>query len=54
MGLGAGIVIHKRIGKVPKPKCGWTPGNYKYMGPYNPLDKQREYDKNTVRLLNGM
>ena len=47
MGWGAGIDIHKLIGKVRKPKSGWTPGQYKYMGPYNPLDKQLEYDKNT-------
>ena len=37
---GAGIDIHKLIGKEPKPKAAWTPGNYKYMGPYNPLDEQ--------------
>ena len=42
-----GLDIHKAIGKIPKPKAGWTPGRYKYMGPYNPLDKQLEYDKNT-------
>ena len=44
---GSAIDIHKLIGKLPKPKSGWTPGNYKYMGPYNPLNKQLEYDKNT-------
>ena len=44
---GAGVDIHKLIGKIPKPKAGWTPGKYKYMGPYNPLDKQLEYDRNT-------
>ena len=44
---GDGFDIHKLIGKLPKPKSGWTPGKYKYMGPYNPLDKQLEYDKNT-------
>ena len=47
MGWGRGIDIHKWIGKLPKPKSGWTPSKYKYMGPYNPLDKQLEYDKNT-------
>ena len=47
MGWGAGLDIHKAIGKLPKPKSGWTPSNYKYMGPYNPLDKQLEYDKET-------
>ena len=28
---GRGIDIHKWIGKIPKPKAGWTPGKYKYM-----------------------
>ena len=44
---GGSLDIHKLIGKLPKPKSGWTPSNYKYMGPYNPLDKQLEYDKDT-------
>lgn len=39
---GKEIDIHKAIGKIPKSKTGWTPGKYKYMGLYNPLDKQRE------------
>ena len=34
----------KIFGKIPKPKAGWTPGKYKYIGPYNPSDKQLEYD----------
>ena len=37
---GKGIDIHKWIGKLPRPKAGLTPGGYKHMGPYNPLDKQ--------------
>ena len=44
---GAGIDIHKWIGKLPKPKAGWTPGKYKYMGPYNPLEKQLSYNPET-------
>jgi len=44
---GGAIDIHKAIGKLPKPKSGWTPGKYKYMGPYNLLENQLEYDKNT-------
>ena len=40
---GSGVDVHKWIGKLPKPKAGWTPGSYKYMGPYNPLDKQLSY-----------
>ena len=37
---GGAIDIHNWIGKIPKPKGGWTPSDYKYLGPYNPLDKQ--------------
>ena len=37
---GGKLDIHSFIGKLPKPKAGWTPTNYKYMGPFNPLDKQ--------------
>ena len=51
MGWGKGIDIHKWIGKLPKPKAGWTPSNYKYMGPFNPLDKQLEYDPKTGEVL---
>ena len=40
---GKGIDIHKWIGKLPRPKAGFTPGKYKYMGAYNPLDEQLEY-----------
>ena len=47
---GGGIDIHKLIGKLPKPKSGFTPGNYKYMGPYNPLNKQLKYDPNTGKV----
>ena len=45
--FGAGVDIHKWIGKLPKPKAGWTPGKYKYMGPYNPLEKQLSYNPET-------
>ena len=48
---GGKIDIHKVIGKLPKPKAGWTPNSYKYMGPYNPLDKQLSYDPNTGEVL---
>ena len=47
LSFGSGVDIHKWIGKLPRPKAGWTPGKYKYMGPYNPLDKQLSYDPNT-------
>ena len=47
LSFGSGVDIHKWIGKLPKPKAGWTPGKYKYMGPYNPLEKQVTYDPKT-------
>ena len=50
-GDGGNIDIHKLIGKLPKPKAGWTPGKYKYMGPYNPLEKQLDYDPETGEVL---
>ena len=37
---GTGIDIHALIGKLPRPKGGWTLPNHKYTGPFNPLDKQ--------------
>ena len=46
-GFRSGSDIHKVIGKFPQPKAGFTPSKYKYMGPYNPLDKQLKYDPNT-------
>ena len=36
--------IHKLIGKLPRPKKGFVAPNYKYLGPYNPLDTQLEHD----------
>ena len=44
MGWGAGIDIHKAIGKLPKPAKGWTLPGHKYTGPYNDLDSQVRYD----------
>ena len=48
---GKGIDVHKWIEKLPRPKAGFTPGKYKYMGAYNPLDKQLEYDPETGEVL---
>ena len=48
---GGSLDIHKLIGKLPRPKKGWVPGNYKYLGPYNPLDKQLDYDPVTGEIL---
>ena len=36
--------IHKLIGKLPRPKGGFIPFDYKYLGPYNPLESQLEHD----------
>ena len=48
---GQGVDIHKLIGRLPKPKGGWTPGSYKYMGPYNPLSEQLSYNKDTGEVI---
>jgi len=48
---GSGIDIHKAIGRLPKPKSGWTLPGHKYTGPYNPLDKQLKYDPVTGEIL---
>ena len=48
---GGAIDIHKAIGKLPKPKSGWTLPRHKYTGPYNPLDEQLRYDPNTGQIL---
>lgn len=52
-GFGSGLDIHKAIGKLPRPKAGFTPSKYKYMGPYNPLDKQLKYTGEVLE-WNGM
>ena len=39
---GKGVDIHKAIGKLPKPKRGFTLPGHKYTGPYNPLEKTIE------------
>ena len=48
---GGATDIHKAIGRLPKPKKGFTlPGHY-YTGPYNPLDEQLKYDPETGQIL---
>ena len=47
---GGAVDIHSLIGKIPHPKAGWTPSKYKVMGPFNPLEKQLEYDKETGQI----
>ena len=46
---GAGVDIHSAIGKLPKPKRGWTLPGHNYTGPYNPLEQQVEYDPETEK-----
>ena len=48
---GAGFDLHKAIGKLPKPKKGWTLPGHNYTGPYNPLEKQLSYDPKTGKIL---
>ena len=48
---GKGVDIHKWTGKLPRPKAGFTPGKYKYMGAYNPLEKELEYDPEPGEVL---
>ena len=47
---GAGIDIHTAIGKLPKPKRGWTLPGHNYTGPYNPLEQQLKYDPETGQI----
>ena len=50
---GKGVDIHAMIGKLPAPAKGWTLPGHNYTGPYNPLDKQLDYDPETgsIRLI---
>ena len=48
---GKGIDVHKWIGKLPKPKAGWTLPGHKYTGPYNDLENQVSYNPETGEIL---
>ena len=39
------------IGKLPKPRKGWTLPGHNYTGPYNPLNEQLDYDQETGTIL---
>ena len=39
--------LHKFIGKLPLPKRGLVPPGYNFLGPYNNLEKQLDYNKKT-------
>ena len=49
-GRGRGLDIHKAIGKLPKPKAGWTLPGHKYTGPYNDLERQVKWDRDTGQI----
>ena len=48
---GGAFDLHKAIGRLPKPKKGWTLPGHNYTGPYNPLEKQLSYDPQTGKIL---
>ena len=48
---GGALDIHKAIGKLPKPKAGWTLPGHKYTGPYNDLENQVRYNPETGGIL---
>ena len=50
-GFGGGLDIHKAIGKLPKPKAGWTLPGHKYTGPYNDLENQVGCEPTTGEIL---
>ena len=49
--LGGAVDIHKLIGKLPKPKKGFTLPGHNYTGPYNPLEEQVRFDPKTGEIL---
>ena len=48
---GGAVDVHKAIGKLPKPKGGWTLPGHKYTGPYNDLENQVSYNPETGEIL---
>ena len=48
---GGAFDLHKAIGKLPRPKRGFTMPGYAYAGPYNDLDSQLRFDPNTGQIL---
>ena len=51
---GGALDIHKAIGKLPKPKSGWTLPGHKYTGPYNDLENQLKYDPKTGQIQSNL
>ena len=48
---GGGVDTHKMIGRLPKPKGGFTLPGHKYTGPYNDLDSQVRFNPVTGEIL---
>ncbi len=44
--------IHAVIGKLPRPKGGFTLPKHRYTGPYNPLDKQLDKNDQPIPVKN--
>ena len=43
--------IHKLIGKLPRPKAGWTLPGHRFTGPYNDLENQVRYNPEIGEIL---
>lgn len=48
---GGAVDLHKMIGKLLRPKSGWTLPRHKQTGPYNDLDSQAKCDPTTGEIL---
>ena len=48
---GSGIDNHSAIGKLPKPKRGWTLRGHNFTGPDNPLEQPLKYHPETGEIL---
>ena len=47
---GSSIDIHSIIGKLPRPSKGFVAPGYYYLGPYNPLERQVSFNKDTGQI----